>query len=126
MGFDVGYIAYIYPNSGASLNGSEVYGSLSMGILTTKLSWGTSGVIDEHARLSFLIEQPLTERLTLEAGVGFRNRENLNSGATDYRLGLTYALTESLSTSAIWSGADTDRAGPAGKGRLVLGLTQSF
>ena len=27
MGFDVGYIAYIYPNSGASLNGSEVYGS---------------------------------------------------------------------------------------------------
>ncbi|MBA4252553.1 hypothetical protein G4L37_08195 [Serpentinimonas maccroryi] len=126
MGFDVGYIAYIYPNSGGGWNGSEVYGSLSMGILTTKLSWGTSGVIDEHARLSFLIEQPLTERLTLEAGVGFRNRENLNSGATDYRLGLTYALTESLSTSAIWSGADTDRAGPAGKGRLVLGLTQSF
>jgi len=126
MGFDVGYIAYIYPNSGGGWNGSEVYGSLSMGILTTKLSWGTSGSIDEHARLSFLIEQPLTERLTLEAGVGFRNRENLNTGATDYRLGLTYALTESLSTSAIWSGADTSRAGPAGKGRLVLGLTQSF
>ncbi|KJS64365.1 MAG: hypothetical protein JM57_14070 [Comamonadaceae bacterium BICA1-1] len=83
-------------------------------------------MIDEHARLSFLIEQPLTERLTLEAGVGFRNRENLNSGATDYRLGLTYALTESLSTSAIWSGADTYRVGPAGKGRLVLDLTQSF
>jgi len=73
-----------------------------------------------------LIEQSLTERLTLEAGVGFRNRENLNSGATDYRLGLTYALTESLSTSAIWSGADTYRVGPAGKGRLVLDLTQSF
>jgi len=100
--------------------------ALSMGILTTKFSWGTSGSIDEHARLSFLIEQSLTERLTLEASVGFRNRENGNSGATDYRLGLTYALTESLSTSAIWSGADTGRVGPAGKGRLVLGLTQSF
>ena len=93
--------------------------------MTTKLSWGTSGVIDEHARLSFLIEQPLSERLTLEAGVGFRNNANLG-GATDFRLGLTYALTESLSTSAIWSGADTDRVGLAGKGRLVLGLTQSF
>jgi len=125
LGFDVGYIAYIYPNSGGGWNGSEVYGSLSYGILTTKLSWGTSGVIDEHARLSFLIEQPLTERLTLEAGVGFRNNRN-NQGATDYRLGLSYAITEGLSTSAIWSGADTDRAGQAGTGRLVLGLTQSF
>jgi len=124
LGFDVGYIKYIFPGQG-SWNGSEVYGSLSYGILTTKLSWGTSGVIDEHARLSFLIEQPLSERLTLEAGVGFRNNANLG-GATDFRLGLTYALSESLSTSAIWSGADTDRAGPAGKGRLVLGLTQSF
>jgi len=125
LGFDVGYIKYLYPSQG-SWNGSEVYGSLSYGVLTTKLSWGTSGAIDEHARLSFLIEQPLTERLTLEAGVGFRNTSNFNSGATDYRLGLTYALTEGLSTSAIWSGADTNRAGPAGTGRLVLGLTQSF
>jgi len=125
LGFDVGYIAYIYPNSGGGWNGSQVYGSLSYGILTTKLSWGTSGSIDEFARLSFLIEQPLTERLTLEAGVGFRNNRN-NQGATDYRLGLSYALTEGLSTSAIWSGADTGRAGPDGKGRLVLDLTQSF
>jgi len=125
MGFDVGYIAYIYPDE-RGLDGGEVYGSLSYGILTTKLSWGTSGSIDDHARLSFLIEQPLSERLTLEAGVGFRNTANLNSGATDYRLGLTYALTESLSTSAIWSGADTNRVGQAGQGRLILGLTQSF
>ena len=125
MGFDVGYIAYIYPDQ-SNWDGGEVYGSLSYGILTTKLSWGTSGSIDDHARLSFLIEQPLSERLTLEAGVGFRNTANLNSGATDYRLGLTYALTESLSTSAIWSGADTNRVGQAGQGRLILGLTQSF
>jgi len=122
----VGYIKYLYPNSGGGWNGSEVYGSLSYGILTTKLSWGTSGSIDDHARLSFLIEQPLSERLTLEAGVGFRNTSNFNSGATDYRLGLSYALTESLSTSAIWAGANTNRVGQAGQGRLILGLTQSF
>lgn len=126
LSYDVGFMAYIYPNSGGGWNGNEVYGSITYGILTAKLVYGVSGVIDDWSRFSLAVAQPLTDKLTLDAVVGFRNSSNGNSGAHDYKLGVTYDLGSDLSLSASVSGAQRSKAGAAGKDRLVVGLTKSF
>lgn len=125
LSFDVGYVRYVYPDQ-ADWNGNELYGSLSYGIFTAKLTRGTSGSIDEHSRLSLSVAQPLTDVLKLNAGVGFRNTANENSGANDYSLGVSYDFGNDLGASATLSGAETSKVGDAGKARLVLGISKSF
>ncbi|HMN92523.1 MAG TPA: TorF family putative porin [Hydrogenophaga sp.] len=126
LSYDVGYAYYVYPDSGGGWNGSEVYGSLTAGIATVKLTRGTSGSIKKHSRLSLALAQPLTDKLTLDAVVGVRNKSNGNSGAYDYGLGVSYDLGNDLGASAMLSGAQKSKAGDAGKARLVLGLSKSF
>lgn len=127
LSYDVGFASYLYPDSGGGWNGNELYGSLSYGIFTTKLTWGTSGSIKEQSRLSLAIKQPLSQALTLTAGIGLRNDSN-NGGASDYNLGLIYGVGNAVNVSATLSGADTnqDKAGDAGKARLVLGISKAF
>ena len=69
--------------------------------------------------------QPLTDALTLEGGVGFRNNASAG-GAYDYTLGVSYDLGNDLSASAMWSGAQTRKAGQGGKARLIVGVSKSF
>lgn len=126
VSYDVGFASYLYPNSGAEWNGNEVYGSVSYGIFTSKLTYGTSGAIKKWSRLGFSLEQPLSKELTLNAGLGFRNKANGNSGAYDYSVGVSYDLGDDLSTSATVSGAQTSKAGDAGKARLVVGVSKAF
>jgi uncharacterized protein (TIGR02001 family) len=126
VSYDIGLARYLYPSSGGGWNGNEIYGSVSYGIFTTKLTRGTSGVIDKWSRLSVSLEQPLSKELTLNAGLGFRNKSNGNSGAYDYSLGLGYDLGNDLTTTATLSGAQTSKAGDAGKARLVVGVSKSF
>ncbi len=127
LSYDVGFASYLYPNSGGGWNGNELYGSISYGIVTVKYVRGVSGAIDKFARLGVSIEQPLSDKLTLKAGVGKRNSVNAG-GATDYSVGLAYDMGDDLSLSAMVSGAQTaaNKAGNAGKTRLIVGVSKSF
>lgn len=123
LSFDVGVIRYIYPDQG-SFNANELYTSLTFGIATAKY---TRTLVDgkDLQRLALSVAQPLTDALTLEGVVGVRNRVNAG-GAYDYSLGVSYDLGNDLSASAMWSGAQTRKAGEAGKARLIVGVSQSF
>lgn len=126
LSYDIGYVHYIYPDSGGGWNGGEIYGSLTFGIVTAKLTHGTSGAIKKHSRFGLSVAQPLTDQLTLEAGVGFRNKSNGNSGSHDYSIGVSYDLGNDLTASAMLSGAQRSKVGDAGKDRLILGISKSF
>ncbi len=126
LSYDVGVVRYIYPGNNDSWNGNEVYASVTYGIVTAKVERGTSGSIKKHERFSLAVSQPLSDTLTLDAVMGFRNTSNDNSGANDFGIGLTYDLGKGLSASALLSGAQRSKAGEGGKNRLVLGVSQSF
>ena len=127
LSYDVGFARYLYPSSGGGWNGNELYGSFSYGIFTVKYVRGVSGSIDKFSRLGLSIEQPLSDKLTLKAGVGKRNSINAGGGS-DFSLGVAYDMGGDLSLSAALSGAQKaeDKAGDAGKTRLVVGVSKSF
>lgn len=125
LSYDVGFASYLYPNSGGGWNGNEFYGSVGYGIFTARYTHGVSGWSDKRARLSLGLAQPLTDALTLTAGVAVRNNKNYD-GAYDYNLGVSYDLGNDLSTTAAVSGAQTSKVGDVGKARLVVGIKKSF
>lgn len=121
--YDIGAIRFVYPRDN-SWNANEWYVRLGHGIFSAQYGHGF-GNGNKTARLALSLAQPLSEKLTLEAGVGFRNRHNMDS-AKDAHLGLVYDLGEGLMVSGRISGAETAKTGPAGKTRLVIGLVKSF
>jgi uncharacterized protein (TIGR02001 family) len=121
--YDIGAIRFVYPKDN-SWNANEWYARLGYGIFSAQYGHGF-GNGNKTARLSFSLAQPLTEKLTLEAGLGMRNRHNLG-GANDAHLGLAYDLGSGLIASGRISGAETSKAGPAGKTRLAVSLVQNF
>jgi len=123
LGFDVGLTRYVYPND-ASWNFNEWHASLNWGIATATYS-RSFGSGPDLARLGLDISQPLTNHLSLEGGVGFRNNANLG-GAHDYHIGLRYDFGTGLSANAMMSGAQRSKVGDVGRDRLVFGLTQTF
>jgi uncharacterized protein (TIGR02001 family) len=125
LSYDVGFISYLYPRE-SSWNGNELYASLTYSILTAKVTRGTSGSIDKWSRLGLSVKQPLTDTLTLNGGVGVRNKSNSNTGAYDYSVGVSYDLGNAVTTSATVSGAQTSKAGNAGKARLAVGISTTF
>ena len=128
LSFDVGVARYIYPNEAAE-NANEWYASLTYNIFTIdyKRDFRTGGAA-KGARLGLSVSQPLSDTLTLEGGVGFRNNNRAN-GAYDYSIGVSYDMGNSLTASAMISGAQRSKLGEdadAGKARLILGIGMSF
>ena len=125
LSFDVGVARYIYPNQ-ADFNAYEWYASLTYHIFTIDYArdFRTGGEA-KGARLGLSVSQPLSDTLTLEGGVGFRNNNRAN-GAYDYSIGVSYDMGNSLTASAMISGAQRSKAGDEGKTRLVLGLSKAF
>lgn len=121
--YDIGAIRFVYPKDN-SWNANEWYVRLGHGIFSAQYGHGF-GNGNKTARLALSLAQPLTEKLTLEAGIAFRNRHNMDS-AKDAHLGLVYDLGEGLMVSGRISGAETAKTGPAGKTRLVVGLVKTF
>ncbi|HEX5737964.1 MAG TPA: TorF family putative porin [Hydrogenophaga sp.] len=121
--YDVGVIRFIYPRDN-SWNANEWYVRLGHGIFSAQYGHGF-GNGNKTARLQLSLAQPLGEKLTLDAGVGFRNRHNMD-GANDAFVGLTYDLGAGLIVSGRISGAETDKVGDAGKARLVASLIKAF
>jgi uncharacterized protein (TIGR02001 family) len=137
IGFDAGLATYYYPRNNNDLNGTEVYGSLSYGIATLKVTYGIgAGLVDADkkalARYSLTFAQPLTEQLTAKFVYGDRNRAN--GGFIDYAVGAEYNMGNDLTVSTTYSAASDKGLDPitdagkvaARKGRLVVGLSKSF
>jgi uncharacterized protein (TIGR02001 family) len=123
--YDVGVARYVYPDE-ASYNANEWYASATYKIFKAKYARGF-GNGNKAARLGLSVAQPLNDKLTLNAGLGLRNKANKDS-AYDYSVGVSYDLGNSLTTTASLSGAQTSKAavGDSGKARLVVGLTKGF
>lgn len=121
--YDIGAIRFVYPKDN-SWNANEWYARLGYGIFTAQYGHGF-GNGNKTARLALSLAQPVSDKLTLEAGMGFRNRENMDS-AKDAHLGLVYDLGQGLMASGRLSGAETAKTGPAGKTRLAVSLIKTF
>jgi len=140
IGYDAGVATYYYPNNNEAdgWNGTEVYGSLSYGIVTLKMTYGTAGYnnTDSKAksRYSLTFAQPINEKLT--AKLVYADRNSAADGFYDYAVGADYDLGDGLTVSGTYSAASDkgqDASTSAGanaiaarKGRLVVGLSKSF
>ena len=135
IGYDAGVATYYYPNNNQAniWNGTEVYGSLSYGIATFKMTYGTAGFNNTEnkakSRYSLTFAQPLTEQLTAKFVYGDRN--GAAGGYHDYAVGADYDLGAGLTASGTYSAASDKGTTDAGviasrKGRLVVGLSKSF
>jgi uncharacterized protein (TIGR02001 family) len=136
IGYDAGVATYYYPNNNQAdvWNGTEVYGSLSYGIVTFKMTYGTAGAQKtsdnkSKSRYSLTFAQPLTEQLT--AKFVYADRNTAADGYYDYAVGADYDLGAGLTASGTYSaasdkGTTDDGVIAARKGRLVLGLSKSF
>jgi len=147
---DVGYLRYEYPGSngvaGAFVkpNTDEVYVGVSYGPATLKYSYGVSeifGVLDSKGSdyLELSVNQPLMDKLTLNALVGHQRYkgtqngfDNSNFDYTVWKLGATYDFGHGLSAGAYYKDTNADPAyftflgKEWTKGRLVGFVAYSF
>lgn len=126
VGYDVGYIHYIYPSEGG-FNSGEIYGGLSYGPVSAKMYYGTrDGVNKGMVYTTVGYSLPLTDALALKASLGVRNKKA--GDFADYSLGVAYDLGSSLSVSATLAGATKRSAATDGErdNRLILGVTKGF
>ena len=123
LGYDLGLVRYVYPGQG-SFNGNEAVMSLSYAEYSMKYARMISGGSKDNSRFSLGYTRPLTDKMTLRAGLGFRN----NKGPDDYSLGVSYDLGNALSASATLSGATgKDKVADGSRdNRLVFGISKSF
>lgn len=140
LGYDAGVATYYYPNNNTvdGWNGTEVYGSLTYGIATLKMTYGTAGFNNTEnkakSRYSLTLAQPINEKLTAKFVYGDRN--TAAGGYYDYAVGADYDLGDGLTVSGTYSAAsdkgqdastsDGANAIAARKGRLVVGFSKSF
>lgn len=125
LGYDVNYARYLYPNQ-SNWNANELSFSLSYDAFSVKIQHGVVGSMDGQSRLSFGYTRPLNDKLTFNAGVGFRNDKAGNF--EDYSIGLGYDLGNALALSGTVSGAtkQNDVTDGSRDARLVLGIRKSF
>lgn len=139
LGYDVGVLTYYYPGSDvSSLNTTEVYGGLSYGIFTGKLSLTVSdkyfGIADASgtAYLDLGANYEFMAGTTLNLHVGYTafsdGAKDLGApNYVDYKIGATKDLGNGFSAAAAWVGANKDDAwGSVNKDRVVLSLTKSM
>lgn len=141
LGFDVGVLQYYYPQNDkvVDFNTTEIYGGVSFGPATAKLSYTTSskyfGIEEARGTLYFDLSAnyEVVKGLTLNAHVGatkFSSDAQDTAGVPnyyDYKLGATYDLGSGFSAAAAYVGASKkDYYGDINKGRVILTLTKSM
>jgi uncharacterized protein (TIGR02001 family) len=135
LDYDVGLLQYYYPGS-STLNTTEVYGGLTWGPLTGKLSVVGSdkyfGATDSRGTLylDLSANHELATGLTLNTHVGFTRLASDSSygpNYADYKLGVTYDLGNSVSAGAAVVGATKRSAyGDINKPRVVLSVSKTM
>lgn len=128
---DVGYLRYEYPSSKAfpgalvKPNTDEVYVGVSFGPATVKYSYAVSevfGVPESEGSdyIELAVNQPLMDKLTLNALVGYQRYKGTQPAAggfdndlfsyTVWKLGATYDFGNGLAAGAYYKGTDADPA----------------
>jgi uncharacterized protein (TIGR02001 family) len=155
VGYDVGYIYYIYPNSGAQgttkIKNGELYVGASFGPVSAKWYYATTrffslgeGVAGVDTKGSWYLDLAGTVDLGdgwgLGAHYGYQKISDgkaaglLKDNVSDYRLSLSkdlsgWVLGASLigtSEKLLFTTAESNFAEGGGKTRLVLSVTKSF
>lgn len=160
IGYDLGVLQYWYPGDYPALvagavkpDTTEVYGAVSYGPVTAKLSYvvsnGLFGVDNAdgswYADLS--VAYPIAEGWTLIAHVGRQKFSGSNGGVpndslytyTDWKLGVTKDLGKGWTATAYYTDTNAKDAGykdalapfynggdNLGKGTFVIGISRSF
>ena len=128
IGYDVGFIRYLYPGAGAA-NTNEIYAGVSFAGFGAKYYRTVSdqyfgGSKASYLNLSYSLE--LTKGLTASVGVGFTDFKS-GTDYTDYSLGLGYDLGNGLSVKAALVGANKKAVyGDINKNRVVLTLAKAM
>ena len=128
VGYDVGFIRYLYPGAGAA-NTNEIYAGVSFAGFGAKYYRTVSdqyfgGSKASYLNLSYSLE--LTKGLTASVGVGFTDFKS-GTDYTDYSVGLGYDLGNGLSVKAALVGANKKAVyGDINKNRVVLTLAKAM
>lgn len=162
MGYDVGVLQYWYPGSYPGLiagvvkpDTTEVYGALSYGPVTGKLSYvvssGLFGVdnADGSWYADVSVSYPIADGWTLVAHVGHQKFKGSNAGVSnsglytysDWKLGVAKDLGNGWSATAYYTDTNAKNAGyqdstaadglfnsgkNTGAGQFVVGVSRSF
>ncbi len=117
LSYDLNLTTYVYPGAADGYDGTEFAAKLSYKFASIKYVYG----LDEYTNKWVLgAKLPVTDKIALSADYHIRN----NNAGESLVVGASYDLGDSLSASATVSG--TSGNAPAGKTRLVLGLTKGF
>jgi uncharacterized protein (TIGR02001 family) len=137
VGYDVGVLQYYYPGD-SDYNTTEIYGGVSYGIASAKLSYVVSdkyfGAPDSSGTLylDLSANYEIAKGLTLNGHVGFTqlaSGSNYGPDYTDYKVGATYDFGNGLSLAGAIVGANKDGNGDYGdinKPRLIVTLAKSM
>jgi uncharacterized protein (TIGR02001 family) len=137
VGYDVGVLQYYYPGD-SDYNTTEIYGGVSYGIASAKLSYVVSdkyfGATDSSGTLylDLSANYEIAKGLTLNGHVGFTqlaSGSNYGPDYTDYKVGATYDFGNGLSLAGAIVGANKDGNGDYGdinKPRLIVTLAKSM
>ncbi len=137
VGYDIGVLQYYYPGD-SDYNTTEIYGGVSYGIASAKLSYVVSdkyfGATDSSGTLylDLSANYEIAKGITLNGHVGFTQ---LASGSTygpdytDYKVGATYDFGNGFSLAGAIVGANKDGNsdyGDINKPRLIVTLAKSM
>ena len=127
--YDVGYVHYLYPSESA-WNSGDIYGGVSYGNARLYIYRGTRRNVNKSDMYYVLgYKHPLTERLSLTAGLGFLDYGDAAlRSKTDASLGLEFALQPKVILSVKVEGANRRHAVDDGSRdvRGVVGLRMDF
>jgi uncharacterized protein (TIGR02001 family) len=124
--FDVGYLRYEYPRSGAfnpSPNTDEGYVGLTYGPVGVKYSYSFSNLfgVPNSKHSDFLeanLALPLIDKLTLTGHVGHQRYKNFDAASyTVWKLGAVYDFGNGLNAGAYYKDTDAESALYTVKGR---------
>ena len=128
IGYDVGFIRYIYPGAGMA-NTSEIYGGVSLAGFGAKYYRTVSNQYFGGSKASYLSLSYSTEimkGLTASVGLGFTDFKS-GTDYTDYSLGLGYDLGDGYSVKGAFVGANKKAVyGDINKNRLVVSFAKAM
>ncbi|HET7792787.1 MAG TPA: TorF family putative porin [Rhizobacter sp.] len=140
LGYDVGVLQYYYPQQDkvVDFNTTEIYGAMSFGPASAKLSYtvsdkyfgieGGKGTLYGDLSANFELIPKLTLNLHV-GGTSFDSEAKDNGAANywDYKVGLTYDIGAGFSAAGAYvGGTKTDHYGDINKGRLIVSITKSM
>jgi uncharacterized protein (TIGR02001 family) len=128
VGYDVGFLRYMYPGAGMA-NTNEIYAGVSFAGFGAKYSRTVSDQYFGGSKASYLAlsySMEVAKGLTASVGVGFTDFKS-GTDYTDYSVGLAYDLGDGYSVKGALVGANKKNVyGDINKNRLVVTFAKAM